>query len=81
VISHPSRLTKCEASGGKARHADYYQAARHIRRLIRTRGGCAGALSVYRCPDCHDYHVGHGKVAEASVVEFWETLERPEGYW
>ncbi len=85
--SHPRDLGKCPASG-KARHAEWYAATRHVRRLIRAEGDCAGALAVYRCPDCHDWHVGHVRpptaaqvVAAAAARAFWEALERPAGYW
>lgn len=52
-----SRAREC---GSKQRHPDRGAALRHFQSLVRY-GTAPGRMSVYRCPHCGAWHVGHRK--------------------
>ena len=57
-VSFRSHL--CRATG-KIAHAEFYDAARHMRRLARKKMVDVGEYTVYRCDECNFWHVGHAK--------------------
>jgi hypothetical protein len=51
------RKTRCEVTG-KIAHAEFYTAARHLRRLVKIGENLDGIVA-YRCVHCKSWHVGH----------------------
>lgn len=56
-------MTKARACGTKARHATKAEAEAHLWALVRDTGTRPGAMSIYRCPYCKSWHIGHRKRA------------------
>lgn len=54
-------MTKARTCGQKARHASKADAERHLFALVRNTGTAPRGMSVYRCPHCGSWHVGHRK--------------------
>lgn len=53
-------MTKNRECIGKQRHETKTEAANHLWSLVRA-GTRRSAMSVYRCPHCGSWHVGHTK--------------------
>lgn len=54
-------MTKARSCGRKQRHSTRADALAHMLSLVRDTGTPVGAMSVYRCPYCGHWHVGHRK--------------------
>lgn len=50
-IQHERKLAMCVGKQGFALRADAEHSARHF----------ANAVSIYRCPNCHNWHVGRNQ--------------------
>lgn len=54
-------MTKTRECGTKQRHATKWAAKAHVWSLVKRTGTRPGAMAIYRCKHCGDWHVGHAK--------------------
>lgn len=66
------RADHCRTSG-KIAHREYYDAVQHMRRLARKQMVDVGEFTVYRCPDCATWHIGHAVPRSVRLAQDRET--------
>lgn len=48
----------------KVQYGTWGEAEKGLRRTRRRNIAYAEGLHIYRCPDCHRYHLGHEEIAD-----------------